>query len=115
VERLYVAFGRGLRKARVDANLTQRELAGRVGLARTSITNIERGAQHVSLHHLFLLSSAVGLQPEKLLPDEQVTLSDLVPAGALDKLQADDEERDFAARVLSKASAVGHGPAGAST
>ena len=104
-----MAFGRGLRKARVEAELTQRELASRVGLARTSITNIERGTQPVSLHHLFVLSSAVGVRPEALLPDERVTLADLVPAGALESFQAD--EQDFATRVLSKTTAVTDGPA----
>ena len=110
-----MAFGRGLRKARVEAELTQRELAQRVGLARTSITNIERGTQPVSLYHLYLLSSAVGVQPDDLLPDERAELAELLPAGTLDDLQADDEALDFATRVLSKASAVTHGPAGTKT
>ena len=45
VERLYKEFGQRLRKAREDAQLTQKEVADRVGLKRTSITNIERGRQ----------------------------------------------------------------------
>jgi transcriptional regulator with XRE-family HTH domain len=100
VEGLYRAFGRALKSARTDAGLTQREVAQRVGLARTSITNIERGTQHISLHQLFLLASAVGARPEELLPDEHLSLEDLVPARALRDLRAEDDERDFAVRVL---------------
>ena len=107
VTAIYDAFGRNLRKARTDAGLTQRELAQRVGLARTSITNIESGTQHVSLHHLFLLASAVGTQPEQLLPGEPLDeLAALVPAKALKDLEADAEQRDFAVRILSKTAAV---------
>lgn len=102
VDGLYREFGRSLKKARAEAKLTQREVAGRVGLTRTSITNIERGTQHISLHQLFLLASAVGVSPEELLPDQAAVLEELVPARALKDLRADEEERAFAVRVLRK-------------
>jgi transcriptional regulator with XRE-family HTH domain len=71
VERFYREFGRLLRQARerAEPKITQKQLADRVGLTRTSITNIELGKQHVSLHALFTLASAVGLKPSELLPD----------------------------------------------
>lgn len=102
MEALYRAFGRALRKSREEADLTQREVAQRVGLSRTSITNIERGNQHIALHQLFLLASAVGVEPASLLPDGHAALDELVPALALQGLEADDEERAFAVRVLQK-------------
>lgn len=49
--------------------MSQEELAGRVDLARTSITNIERGTQPVSLGLLYGLSDALGCEPAQLLPD----------------------------------------------
>jgi transcriptional regulator with XRE-family HTH domain len=102
VQALYKAFGRALRGAREDAELTQSDVAQRVGLSRTSITNIERGNQHIALHQLFLLASAVGVEPAALLPDGDVALEELVPALALQNLVADDEEKTFAVRVLQK-------------
>jgi transcriptional regulator with XRE-family HTH domain len=102
VEALYRAFGRALKGAREDAELTQKEVAQRVGLSRTSITNIERGNQHIALHQLFLLASAVGVEAATLLPDGDTALEELVPAAALQGLDADDEEKEFAVRLLQK-------------
>lgn len=48
--------------------MTQEKLGALVGLSRTSITNIEKGRQHVSLHHLFALAKALKVSPEALLP-----------------------------------------------
>jgi transcriptional regulator with XRE-family HTH domain len=107
VDGLYKEFGRGLKKARRDADLTQKQVADRVGLSRTSITNIERGNQHIALHHLFLLAAAVGRQPEELLPDDEVALEELLSPKAMRALAEEDEEgRDFAVRVLRKSGAV---------
>lgn len=101
---LYNEFGRLLRVARTDAKLTQDQVAGRVGLSRTSITNIERGTQHIALHQLFLLASAVGAEPAALLPDRKAALDELLDPDALEALRAtaDDEGIDFAARILSR-------------
>jgi transcriptional regulator with XRE-family HTH domain len=68
MEPLYTEFGRILREARTEAKLTQVGLAERVGLSRTSITNIERGNQHVGLHLLYQLANALGVSPTDLLP-----------------------------------------------
>jgi transcriptional regulator with XRE-family HTH domain len=109
VDDLYRAFGHTLRQARLDAGLTQRLLAERVGLRRTSITNIERGTQHISLHQLFLLAGALGVRPDELLPDANGHADDGLPAealGDLDELRVDDDGRAFAIRVLRKNAAV---------
>jgi len=70
MEALYRDFGRRLRNARLGASLSQEALGRRVGLGRTSITNIEQGCQHVGIHLLYDLAKAVGTTPEDLLPDE---------------------------------------------
>lgn len=100
MDALYSRFGSRLRTARKDAGLTQQDLAERVGLTRTSITNIESGAQHISLHQLYLLAAAVGLPPAEMLPDHSGAIEDLIPEHALRALQEDAEGLDFAARVL---------------
>ena len=108
VDGLYKEFGEVLRKARSDAGLTQQQVADRVGLTRTSITNIERGNQHIALHQLFLLASAVGRKPSELLPDRAAAPEDLLPPDAVKVLaEADDEaSREWVARVLQKSSGV---------
>jgi len=75
MEPIYLDFGQRLRKARRQAKLTQDALGKRVGLSRTSITNIEQGNQHVGLHLLYELAKAVGVRPVDLLPDEQAAAS----------------------------------------
>jgi transcriptional regulator with XRE-family HTH domain len=102
VDALYREFGRSLRTAREAADLTQKDVAERVGLSRTSVTNIERGSQHIALHQLFLLADAVGVEPSALLPDGDVALEQLVPARALKGLDLDDEQREFAVRIVQK-------------
>ena len=99
---LYTQFGRQLRTARRDAKLTQQDVAERVGLTRTSITNIERGIQHINLYQLYLLAAAVGLHPAQLLPDHDGAIQELLPERALKALEKDAEGLDFAARVLRK-------------
>jgi transcriptional regulator with XRE-family HTH domain len=102
---LYREFGRYVRDARKEAGLTQEHLAERVGLTRTSVTNIERGRQHISLHQLYLLAAAVGRQPGELLPNHDGGVDELLPQRALKALQEDAEGLDFAQRVLRKSQA----------
>ena len=80
LEDLYRDFGRRLRAARKGAQLTQGALASRVGLSRTSITNIEQGSQHVALHLLMELARAVGVTPAQLLPDVDGARGDVAQA-----------------------------------
>jgi transcriptional regulator with XRE-family HTH domain len=65
---LYVEFGKLVRGYRKRSNLTQDDLAERVGLSRTSITNIELGRQKVLLHQVFMLAKSLGVNPDALLP-----------------------------------------------
>lgn len=65
----YSAVGRLIRGARDEARLTQDTLASRVGLTRTSVTNIEKGRQKLLLHTFFEIANALGVAPAALLPD----------------------------------------------
>jgi transcriptional regulator with XRE-family HTH domain len=81
---LYKEFGRRLKDARKTAKLTQEILAAQVGLSRTSITNIERGRQHIQIHTMFLLCDAIGIHPSKLLKNMRLT-----PDNELDTLHSE--------------------------
>jgi transcriptional regulator with XRE-family HTH domain len=72
VEPVYVEFGRLVRGHRQRLKLTQDQLAERVGLSRTSITNIEQGRQKVLLHQIFRIAESLEVSPETLLPRQRV-------------------------------------------
>lgn len=103
MDTFYEEFGRALRECRIKANLTQDDVASKVGLGRTSVTNIEKGRQQVSLHMLYQLADAVDAQPSSLLPprSEAKEKSEL-PAeleSSLAKL-GDETERQWAREFL---------------
>lgn len=66
---LAIAFGEHLRRLRTRRGLSQESLAGRAGLSRTSVVNIEAGRQGVALATLYRLAEALGASPGELLPD----------------------------------------------
>lgn len=104
VESFYKEFGRLLRDARgrADPRITQKQLADRVGLSRTSITNIELGKQHIPLHVLFALAGAVGLKPSELLPDHRfVSASAAALASQVDQLQLSSTTKELLRRNVS--------------
>jgi len=69
LDAFYREFGKLLRRHRSSVpDMTQEKLGHMVGLSRTSITNIEKGRQHIALHQLFAISGALKLRPEVLLP-----------------------------------------------
>lgn len=61
-------FGELLARRRVEARLSQRAFAKAVGLSRTSITNIERGRQPVSLPTLYVMADVLQRDVADLLP-----------------------------------------------
>lgn len=102
VEKIYREFGRILRLRRSDAKLTQDEVANKVGLGRTSITNIEQGRQHVSLHMLFQLADAIGVRAQDLLPDRAAQPLSANLERQLEKEGLEDDAENWIRRVASK-------------
>lgn len=62
------AVGTRLRKWRVDGGLTQQQLAQRLSIARTSVTNIEAGRQPLSAWLLWRISDLLERSPSDFLP-----------------------------------------------
>ncbi len=69
-DRIYRVFGSRLRELREQASVTQEELARRVDLSRTSITNIEKGRQRILLHQFVDLAEALNVDPTALMPEQ---------------------------------------------
>jgi transcriptional regulator with XRE-family HTH domain len=65
---LHRLIGDTIRKRRKLAGMTQTELAEKVGLLRTSITNIEAGRQRAPLQVLYNICVAVGVEVREVLP-----------------------------------------------
>jgi transcriptional regulator with XRE-family HTH domain len=73
----YRALGERLRKARVKKNIKQGELARAVGLARTSITNIECGRQPVEVRVLVQIATTLGTSVTRLIPRSERSSEEL--------------------------------------
>lgn len=65
---LYTQIGRRVKARREELGHSQAWLAERVGLLRTSITNIESGRQKLPLHSLYAICLALGVDPTEVLP-----------------------------------------------
>ena len=61
------AFGKHLKKLRESKHLTQEELCYRSGLQLSHLGRIERGERTLTIPTLYLLATALGEEPKKLL------------------------------------------------
>lgn len=104
-ELFYREFGRNLKDFRGKAHLTQSELAERVGLSRTSVTNIEVGRQKIPLHLLYTLAASLGVEPALLLPRKENLSVRYPELGSLTELigesfELNDASHEWLTRVL---------------
>ena len=67
-ELLYNLIGQRLKARREELGYSQAWLADRVGLIRTSITNIEAGRQKLPLHSLYEICLTLDVDPIEVLP-----------------------------------------------
>ncbi|WP_272506363.1 helix-turn-helix domain-containing protein [Salinibacter ruber] len=68
-ERIQQAFGDSLRSARLDAELSQEELAHRAKLDRSYVGSVERGERNISLENIVKLSRALEISLADLFAD----------------------------------------------
>lgn len=64
----YASLGGRVQRGRKRANLSQAELADRLGLTRASIANLEAGRQRPSALHAAMLADVLGVPVQDLLP-----------------------------------------------
>ncbi|MHB1210549.1 MAG: helix-turn-helix transcriptional regulator [Acidimicrobiales bacterium] len=67
-EPVYERIGRLIRTRRRARDLSQLGLAGRLGLARATLANMESGRQRILAHQLYQLADALECRVEDLLP-----------------------------------------------
>lgn len=81
--RFYEEMGARIQAARAG-KVSQTELARQLGLARTSVTNIEKGRQRVLVHVLYETARILGVEAASLLPPAvpsfEEALESLIPA-----------------------------------
>ncbi len=99
-DKLYQQVGILVRLARENRGLSQLDLAQRIGLQRTSVTNIEAGKQKIQLHTLFNVAHALGISPESLLPLDDIVDTEMIDK-QLQEQNIDSEEQMWIKRVLS--------------
>jgi transcriptional regulator with XRE-family HTH domain len=69
--RVNAIFGQRLARARKSRSITQRELAGLVGVSRVTVANIEGAKQNVQLAQVYSMARALNVAPGDLLPSAQ--------------------------------------------
>ncbi|MBI3794184.1 MAG: helix-turn-helix transcriptional regulator [Nitrospinae bacterium] len=61
------AFGEAIRNFRLQANLSQEELAEQAGIDRSYLGAIERGEHNPALLNIIKIAKALGVPPHRLL------------------------------------------------
>lgn len=61
-------FGSRVRALRLNAGLSQEQLAERARLHRTYVGSLERGERNVALVNIYALAEALDVPAQKLLP-----------------------------------------------
>ena len=98
-DQLYSILGKLVRTRREQAKLTQDELAQRVGLTRTSISNIESGRQKIQVHTLYTIAEALHVPADALLPLTGMREPEAIEERLPDELLP--AEREWVKRVLT--------------
>lgn len=65
---VYKHIGAVIKARRKTLGLKQEALAGRLGISRGSLANVETGRQRVLVHQLYKFAAALQLAPTDLLP-----------------------------------------------
>lgn len=72
---MYAQIGAEIRRRREGLGLSQAQLADKIGVGRTSVTMIERGAQAILLHQFVEIAKALRVSPDKLLDAVEVRVN----------------------------------------
>lgn len=90
----YKAIGKRIKIARIKQDLTQEELAEKVNLSGTHISNIETGNTKLSLPTIVALANELSVSVDELLCDN-VKCSAEIHLGEMEELFADCSSREL--------------------
>jgi len=65
---LKIAFGKNVRKRRLELELSQEKLAEEAGLHFTYISSVERGERNIALENIYVLAEALKCLLKDLMP-----------------------------------------------
>ncbi|MFT3909760.1 MAG: helix-turn-helix transcriptional regulator [Ferruginibacter sp.] len=68
IDAFYIHVGEKVRFQRLKARMDQETLSRHLNLSRTTIINIEKGRQRLSLEHAWLAAQILNISIEDLLP-----------------------------------------------
>lgn len=68
-EQIYSIIGMKIKETRIRLGMTQTELAKRINMVRTSLTNIESGKQKLAIHMLYKIAGVLKVPVTDLLPE----------------------------------------------
>jgi transcriptional regulator with XRE-family HTH domain len=91
-----------IKRARKAAGLQQQELANAVGLTRTSISNIERGTQGLSIDLLYTISLHLNEDADVLLRDAINYAENTVDAELVRKRVANPKAADEIINIIKR-------------
>jgi len=69
---IYRQIGAAIRARRKTLGLKQETLAGKLGISRGSLANVETGRQNVLVHQLYKFAACLELSPFDLLPQPTI-------------------------------------------
>jgi transcriptional regulator with XRE-family HTH domain len=75
MSKIYETVGTLIRNAREKKGINQEELARQLKLTRTSVSNFERGRQHIQLHTLYQIAEILEVQIIELLPALELVMN----------------------------------------
>jgi transcriptional regulator with XRE-family HTH domain len=70
-EQIYLIIGRKIKETRTRLGISQTELAKRINMVRTSLTNIESGEQKPPIHVLYKIAGVLKIPITALLPETE--------------------------------------------
>ena len=76
IDAFYIHVGEKVRFQRKKAQMDQETLSRHLNLSRTTIINIEKGRQRLSLEHAWLTANILAISIEDLLPSRETKTVD---------------------------------------
>jgi len=104
ISKLFQFVGTRIRALRNSKAMRQDFLATRVGLSRTSVTNIEKGRQKILLDQLYAFAQALEVEPTSLLPSMEELMNTGRGASTIQGSSMSEKELTWVKSVIGQKS-----------